>query len=255
MIIYMKYPRIRWGALSLLAVWLSGCASYYTPKSLYLEDPALLPIHVKVPDTQVSVGIIFLDSSKLVHFFFTREGLIRQDILPVLISINSKDKKIYSATPRSFYFEADGRVYKPISPEEVFDVAWQSKHPYILVKKTLYYGALTIFTIATLGLGSMIWVLPTPFKQPTPSDDPFGRDLVYKSFPKKAIVQPGIMTGGMIFFHMTAKMKDPSHAAFVIHLAQETSSFAVHSASVTIRTTNQEDSQNAIDVLENFFNY
>ncbi len=251
----MKSARIRWGALSLMFVWLSGCASYYTPKPLYLEEPSLLPIHVQVPNTQVSVGIVFLDSPKLVHFFFTREGLIRQDILPVLISIDSKDKKIYSATPRSFYFETDGRAYKPISPEEVFDVAWQSKHPYILIKKTLYYTALTVFTIVTLGLGSMIWVLPTPFKQPSPADDPFGRDLTYKSFPKKVLIKPGVMTGGIIFFHMTDKMKDPSNAAFVIHLSQETSSFEVRSTSVTIKTTDQEDSQNAIDVLKNFFNY
>ena len=251
----MKYPKIRWGALSLLTLWLSGCASYYTPKPLYLEDPSLLPIHVQVPNTKVSVGIVFLDSPKLVHFFFTREGLIRQDILPVLISIYSKDKKTYSATPGSFYFEAGGRVYKPISPEEVFDVAWQSKHPYIVVKKTLYYTALTVFTIVTLGLGSMIWVLPTPFKQPTPADDPFGRDLTYKSFPKKALIQTDTMTGGMLFFHMTDKMKGADNAAFVIHLSQENSSFSVNSTSVTIKTSDQEDSQNAIDVLKNFFNY
>ncbi len=251
----MKSAKIRWGALSLLAVWLSGCASYYTPKTLYLEKPSLLPIHVQVPDTQVSVGIVFLDSPKLIHFFFTRKGLVRQDILPVLISIDSKDQKIYSATPRSFYFEADGRIYKPIRPEEVFDIAWQSQHPYIVVKKAVYYSSLVIFTILTAGLASVIWVLPTPFTQPTPATDPFGRDLTYKSFPKKALIQPGVMTGGMIFFHMTNKMKDPSRAAFVIHLSQETSSFSVHSASVTIKTTDQEDSQNAIDVLENFFNY
>jgi hypothetical protein len=63
------------------------------------------------------------------------------------------------------------------------------------------------------------------------------------------------MTGGMIFFHMTDKMKDPAHAAFVIHLSQENSSFSVNSTSVTIKTSDQEDSQDAIDVLKNFFNY
>ncbi len=251
----MKKSSIQWGCLTLATLWLSSCASYYTPKPIYLEQPEKLPIHVSVPGTKVSAGIVFLDSPKLVHFFFSQEGLLRQNILPVLISFSSEDSKTYSATPHSFYFQEDGKIYEPISPSEVFDIAWQSKHPYLVVKKALYYTTLIVFTVVTLGLGSMIWVLPTPFKQPKPSDDPFGRDLAYKSFPKKLTITPGVTNGGMLFFYMRENSGKPQKADFIIHLKEETPAFSVKSASVTLRASTEEDSQNTLNVLENFFNY
>ena len=249
----MRSRKIQWGGLTLAALWLSGCASYYTPKPLYLQSPERLPIHVTIPNTQVTLGIVFCDTPALVHFFFAHEGLLRQNVLPVLVSINSKDSKVYSTTPQSFYFEEAGNVYAPISPAEAFDIAWQSQHPYVVVKKTLYYTALIAFTIATLGLGSMIWVLPAPFTQPKPIDDPFGRDLIYKSFPKKLDINPGTTSGGMLYFHLGGPSAKPQNADFVIHLLEKSPAFSVESTSVTLRASNEEDEQNTIDVLRNFF--
>lgn len=228
---------IRWSGLTLATLWLSGCASYYTPKPLYLKSPEGLPIHVTVPETNVSVGIIFLDTPRLVHSFFPEEGLLHKKILPVLVSLSSEDSNIYSATPRSFYFQEGDKIYEPISPTEAFDIAWQSKHPYIIVKKTLYYTALIIFTIVTLGLGSTIWVLPAPFSQPKPAEDPFGRDLTYKAFPKKMNITPGTTSGGMLYFYMRENSGKPQNAEFVIHLAEKTPAFSVKSASVTLRAS------------------
>jgi hypothetical protein len=251
----MKATRIQWGGLALAVLWVSGCTSYYTPRPIFIESPQQMPVHLTVPETKVSVGILLLDTPKLVHFFFSKEGLLRQNILPVLVSITSKDSNIYSVTPHSFYFEDSGKVYEPISPAEAFDIAWQSKHPYIVVKKTLFYTALIVFTVVTLGLGSMIWVLPTPFSQPKPPDDPFGRDLIYKSFPKKITIEPGTTSGGMLYFYMHKHLDKLQKEVFLIHLTENTSTFSVKSASMTFRISDQEDEQNTIDFLDNFFNY
>ena len=48
----------------------------------------------------------------------------------------------------------------------------------------------------------MIWVLPTPFSQPTPSSSPFGRDLAYKAFPPKADILPNGKIGGLLYFNL-----------------------------------------------------
>ncbi len=193
---------------SLAAVFIleAGCIAPYKPRATYLLPPEDMDAFGPIPGAKVVLGVTFCGSSdKVDHFFPSRNGLLEEGILPAFVTLRSSDTAAYKVSYDSFRMAVGRRNYVPVSPKDAFDVAWQAKEPFIETKKILYYSALTIFTIVTAGLGSVIWVLPSPFQQPNSNSDPFGRDLAYKAFPSKAILRPGQSLGGMLYFHILQK--------------------------------------------------
>ena len=201
----------------------AGCIAAYKPRATYLLPPEDMDAFGPIPGAKVSLGVTFCGSSdKVDRFFPRRNGLLEEGILPAFVALRSSDTAAYKVSYDSFRMTIGRRSYIPVSPKDAFDVAWQAKEPFIETKKALYYSALTIFTIVTAGLGSVIWVLPSPFQQPQSNADPFGRDLAYKAFPSKTVLQPGQAIGGMLYFHILQKAeKVTDHSSLTVTLAKE----------------------------------
>ncbi|MGC8528809.1 MAG: hypothetical protein ACP5OP_01230 [Leptospirillia bacterium] len=187
--------------LTLYAFLFISCSSFYHFRPLSRPDPQVLPITETIKDTGISLGIRSYHLAQDTHSLFGSHGLWREHVLPILLVVSSSHPgQTVHIQPNFIFLNYIGKSYRNISPAEAFDISWQANVPYQNIKITLYYTGLILFTIVTLGLGSMIWVLPTPFTQPTPSSSPFGRDLAYKAFPDKADVLPNGKIGGLLYF-------------------------------------------------------
>ena len=248
---------------AVLLIETSGCASayftYYNSTPLYYSTPDKLLVHSEFDGTQVSLGAIFCYRKDLLFQFFptgAANALWRENVLPVLISVKSDDPTLYNLNQNFFNIQINGKYYMPIPPGEAFDLAWQSKRAFITVQKGFYYTGLILFTVFTLGLGSMIWVLPSPFSQPSPSLDPFGRDLNYKAFPQSLTLHRGMLAGGMLYFHYSAEEKQQQD--MVLNASLVPSSFtvtanAVKSVSLAINAASPDDSNRVLEWMQGFF--
>nr|EES52876.1 MAG: protein of unknown function [Leptospirillum ferrodiazotrophum] len=189
--------------ITLFAFLFVSCSSFYHFRPLSHPDPQALPVTRTIGDTGITLGIRSYHLAQDTHSLFGSHGLWREHVLPILLVVSSSHPgQTVHVEPNSIFLDYIGKSYRNISPAEAFDIAWQANVPYQNIKKTLYYTGLILFTIVTLGLGSMIWVLPTPFSQPTPSSSPFGRDLAYKAFPPKADILPNGKIGGLLYFNL-----------------------------------------------------
>lgn len=92
------------------------------------------------------------------------------------------------------------------------------------------------FTFVTLGIGSVIWVLPTPFSQPAPDTTPFGRDLNYKALTNNISLEPGTFRSGFLFFHLPkdADLADLKGATLVMHVVTKTPTPTDHVVTFTL---------------------
>ncbi|MHB1758430.1 MAG: hypothetical protein ACYCT9_13165 [Leptospirillum sp.] len=217
-----RYFRARLLAmLTLLSFSLTSCTSFYTAKPVPLSPPSQLTIHANVPKTNLLVGVRPYNTPHMIHKLFDHNGLWRMHILPLQMAFMSTDLRPTTFLIRSSYIVVDGHYYPSIVPNEAFDISWQAKHPYILVKQTFYYTGLILFTLVTLGLGSVIWVLPTPFGEPPPQNDPFGRDLTFKAFDKNVTLQSGALRGGFLYFSLPEKNMNLKGAQLVLHFSQK----------------------------------
>ena len=198
-----EQPRRILPALILLFFFtVSSCSSFYHFRPLSYPEPGQMKLVRSIPGTGITVGVQPYHTAQNIHALFGHQGLWREHVIPVLLVIEEKNDARVTFNPHSLFLSVLNKHYRNISPQEAFDIAWQADVPYQTIKKTLYYTGLILFTIVTLGLGSMIWVLPTPFAQPTPAQTPFGRDLAYKAFPLKATVLPKDKVGGLLYFNL-----------------------------------------------------
>ena len=197
-----------------------SCTSFYTAKPVPLTLPSQLKTRSTVPGTEIQVGIKPYNTPHRIHSLFGRNGLWRKHILPLQISLESDDPRPAVFLIHSAYIISNGKYYPAIIPNAVYDISWQAKHPYVVVKEVLYYTGVFLFTIVTLGLGSLIWVLPTPFGEPSPQDSPFGRDLSYKAYAKDVKLQDGSLRGGFLYFALPRKDIKLSDAHLVLHFSQ-----------------------------------
>ena len=198
---------------------LTSCTSFYTAKPAPLTPPAQLQTRATVNDTDIQVGINPYNTPHKIHSLFGRNGLWRKNILPLQLTLESDDPSTAKFLVDSAYIISNGHYYPAVTPNAVYDIAWQAKHPYIVVKETLYYTGLILFTVVTLGLGSVIWVLPTPFTQPSPQDSPFGRDLTYKAFVKNVSLQNGSLRGGFLYFALPKNDMGLKNAHLILHFS------------------------------------
>lgn len=196
----------RFKAISLATMVLfsiSACASFYHFRPLSHPDPETMPIVDKIPGSHLTIGIRSFHTAQDTHALFGHQGLWREQVIPIQVVLAEDGENLKAQiVPHSVFLSQLKKNYRNISPSEAFDIAWQANVPYQNVKQVLYYTGLILFTIVTLGLGSMIWVLPSPFSQPTPAQTPFGRDLAYKAFPIKAILYSHGKAGGLFYFKL-----------------------------------------------------
>ena len=199
-----RLRRLKAFSLATVTVFsISACASFYHFRPLSHPEPEMMPIVEKVPGSHLVVGVHSFHTAQDTHSLFGHQGLWREHVIPIQVVVAEDGEDLQAQiVPDSVFLSLLKKDYRDISPSEAFDIAWQAKVPYQNVKQVLYYTGLILFTIVTLGLGSMIWVLPSPFSQPTPAQSPFGRDLAYKAFPIKTIIYSHGRAGGLFYFNL-----------------------------------------------------
>ena len=207
-------------SVTVMVFLFDSCTSFYTAKPVSLTPPSSIKTRSTVSGTNIQVGVNPYNTPKLIHSLFGRNGLWRKHILPLQVSLESDDSRPAVFLIHSAYIIIDGQYYPAIVPNAVYDISWQAKHPYVVVKEVFYYTGVFLFTIATLGLGSLIWVLPTPFGQPSPQDSPFGRDLNYKAYTKDVKLQDGSLRGGFLYFALPKNDMKLKDAHLVLHFSQ-----------------------------------
>ena len=216
--------RRRLRLLSLATVFvfaITACSSFYHFRPLSHPDPQWMPIVGKIPGTDLTIGVRTYHTAQATHALFGHQGLWREHVIPIQVVLKEDGANMEtSLVPHSVFLSVLKKNYRNISPAEAFDIAWQANVPYQNVKQVLYYTGLILFTIVTLGLGSMIWVLPSPFSQPNPAQTPFGRDLAYKAFPAQAPLYAHGKAGGLFYFHIPFNEKLLSRTQFSLQLRE-----------------------------------
>ncbi len=224
--------RLRAAAVSLSALLaLDACAGPYAPKPIEMTPPDQAPDLASIPDTGIRMSTLFYNSEGAVHEEFNgKHGLWRGHIVMVQVTISSEDKNPTDVLIDSAYVSINNKYYPAVSPKEVYDVAWPAANPLAPVKEDLFNAAVLGFTVLTLGLGSVIWVLPTPFAQPAPDTTPFGRDLNYKALASNITLQPGTFRSGFLFFHLpqSLDMNKLGGAQMVMHFVTKSPAASPH---------------------------
>ncbi|EQD25740.1 MAG: hypothetical protein D084_Lepto4C00010G0003 [Leptospirillum sp. Group IV 'UBA BS'] len=236
----------------------SSCASFYHFRPLSHPDPATMPIVEKIPASGLMVGIRTYHTAQDTHNLFGHQGLWREHVIPVQVALVDKGSNVeIQLVPDSVFLSVLKKNYHNISPSEAYDIAWQAKVPYQNVEQVLYYTGLFLFTIATLGLGSMIWVLPSPFSQPIPAQTPFGRDLAYKAFPEKATLYDQGSAGGLFYFHLpfNEKLLSRTRLSFQLRETDLAKKSPPRILLVSVRLTSKKKSQvnPLMEILHGFF--
>jgi hypothetical protein len=237
----MSLPR-RWRAtaLSLSVLFLlNSCGPPYSPKPIEMAPPDSAPDLATVPGTEIRMSALFYNTPGAIHEEFSgKHGLWRGRVVMVQLTLSSDEKNATDLLIDSAYVSFGGKYYPAISPKETYDVAWPAANPLSPLKEDLFNAAVVGFTVITLGLGSVIWVLPTPFAQPAPDTTPFGRDLNYKALTSNIALQPGTFRSGFLFFHLpkSVDMTKLAGAQMVLHFVTKTPTIASHVVTFNLPT-------------------
>jgi len=193
--------------------FLSACTELYEPQPVATAPLEKTPNVATVPGTNIRMAAAFYNNPHVVHQeFYGDQGLWRGHIAVIQLTIDSEEPNATDLLlDQAFvYLPQTGKYYPRITAKEAFDVAWPAGHPWAGVKEDVMNVGILLFTIATLGVGSVVWVLPSPFQQPVPESTPFGRYLGYRDMAETITLQPGSFRTGFLFFHLP-KSVDMNH--------------------------------------------
>ncbi len=209
------------GVVMAAALMLTSCTSYVA-KPVTLQIPNDGPTTGTVPGTNIKVMATAYDTQQQIHTMFGKHGLWRGHVLPVKIQIVSTDANEVDFLVDSAYVKEGDMIYQAIPADEAFDVSWHGANPHARAENDAFNGLVILFTVATLGLGSVIWVLPSPFEIPAPNTNPYGRDLKYKTLTGNVSIVNGTFRGDFMFFALSNKqeMENLSQAQLVLHFHQ-----------------------------------
>ncbi len=199
-----------------------GVTDTYTPQPIPMVSPAKVANGTSVPGTAINVAAYVFNSPEEVHGVFGHNGLWRKHVLIVRLDLESSDKVPTDVLVDSAYVSVNGVQYRAISPGEAYDIAWQAHQPYAAVAATFLGIGELLFTIVTLGLGDIVYALPSPFSQPKPGDDAFGRDLVNQGLQGNIRLVIGSVRSGYLYFAMpqTMNFSDLKNAVLVVHFLE-----------------------------------
>lgn len=230
--------RWRIAALSLSAlVALAACGAPYAPKPIEMSPPDSAPDLTQIPGTDIKMSVLFYNNRATINDEFSGEhGLWRGHIVMVQLTVSSDEKNPTDILLDSAYVSINRKYYPAVSPKEVYDVAWPAANPWAPTKDAIYNASVAVFAVMTLGLGNLIWVLPSPFAQPAPDSTPFGRDLNYKALTNNITLQPGTFRSGFLFFHLpqSVDMTKLDGAQMVLHFLTKTPAVTPHVVTFTL---------------------
>ena len=216
---------------------LDSCSAPYAPKPIEMTPPDNAPDLTQIPGTDIKMSMLFYNNRATVNDEFSgKHGLWRGHIVMVQLTVSSDEKNPTDILLDSAYVSLNHKYYPAVSPKEVYDVAWPAANPLAPLKEDLFNAAVVGFTVLTLGMGSVIWVLPTPFSQPAPDTTPFGRDLNYKALTNNITLQPGTFRSGFLFFHLpqSADMTKLDGAQMVLHFLTKTPAVTPHAVTFNL---------------------
>jgi len=196
-----------------------GISDTYTPQPIAMVSPAKVANGTAVPGTAIQVAAYFFNSPEAVHGVFGHNGLWRKHVLIVRLDLESSDKVPTDVLIDSAYVSINDVQYRAISPGEAYDIAWQAHQPYAAIAATVLGIGELLFTIVTLGLGDIVYALPSPFSQPKPGDDAFGRDLINQGLGSNINLVLGSVRSGYLYFALpkTVDIAKMQSAKLVVH--------------------------------------
>lgn len=213
------------------ALTVAACTPPYDPKVVEIIPPDRAPEATQIPGTEIKVAAQFYDTKDSLKSIFPENSkwLWESHIALTQLTFASKDAHPTQVLLDSGYVSIDGKFYPIISPREAFDKAWAAGNPLAKIEDDAYNATVVVFTFLTLGLGSIVWVLPSPFEQPAPDATPFSRDVNYKSLSGNFTLQPGSLRNGLVYVALpkTMDIGKLQKAALILDLVTETGAVSV----------------------------
>lgn len=230
-------------AAGLAGTWLlsaCGVTDTYTPQPIAMVPPGEVPNGTAVPGTAIEVAAYVFNNPDALHGVFGHNGLWRRHVLVVRLDLQSNDKVATDVLIDSAYIGINGVQYRAVSAGEAYDIAWQAHQPYAAVAATLVGIGELLFTIVTLGLGDIVYALPSPFAQPKPGDDAFGRDLSNQGLQGNIKLVLGSVRSGYLYFALpqTMDFTKLKNAALVVHFLEKTPNPIEQSVTFTLPPAN-----------------
>lgn len=219
-------------AMSLsVALAVAACAPPYKPKVVEIIPPDRAPESTQIPGTDIKVSALFYNTRDSLRRLFPENAkwLWDSHIVLAQLTFASQDAHPTQVLLDSGYADIAGKFYPIISPHEVFDMAWAAGNPLAKIEDEAYNASVLAFAFLTLGLGSVVWVLPSPFQQPAPDATPFSRDINYKSLSGNFTLQPGSLRTGLVYVAVPESLDigKLTKAVLVLDLVTETPAASV----------------------------
>jgi hypothetical protein len=188
------------GLAGLLA--LTSCALPYVPEAVREAPPLASPEGVTLAPSGLEVAAFLYQSKDQLQGAFPRKWkwLWRSHVAVFRVTLGTHHPGLTDVRLDSGYLALkDGSLYPLTSPGRAFDIAWGRGNPYVAVSSTLYNAAVMLFTVLTLGLGNLVFVLPSPFAQPAPLSEPLGRDLNDQMLHEEVRLSEGAVVSGLLY--------------------------------------------------------
>jgi len=220
-----RVPKKKAVAVLAALATLTSCALPYVPEAVPERPPLASPAGVTLEPSGIEVAAFFYQSRDQLKGVFPHKWkwLWRSHVAVIRLTLATHRPGLTEVKLDSGYIALkDGSLYPLTSPGRAFDIAWGRGNPYVAVSSALYNTAVMLFTVLTLGLGNLVFVLPSPFAQPAPMSEPLGRDLNDQMFPQDLRLSAGAVVSGLLYVALppTADLAHLEGAA--LHLFLET---------------------------------
>ncbi len=218
-----------------------GATDTYTPQPIAMVPPENVPNGTAVPGTAIAVAAYVFNNPDALHGVFGHNGLWRKHVLVARLDLQSSDKVATDVLIDSAFIGINGVQYRAISAGEAYDIAWQAHQPYAAVAATFLGLGELLFTIVTLGLGDIVYALPSPFAQPKPGDDAFGRDLINQGLQGNINLVLGSVRSGYLYFALpqTMDFTKLKNTTLVVHFLEKTPAPVEQSVTFTLPPAGQ----------------